>query len=120
MKSGIWRGRENGDRELRQVREPPAVPPQAAPTLDKVERRRLRERVDEPAAAPSPGSSARTRLFPGEPASGSTIGQMQRRGRDLRRLTVVGAKRIGPPGFGSLGVEVEEGGGGGVGGQVYA
>lgn len=80
---------------MRQEPEPP--PPQhqrPCGRVDKVERRRPRERVDESAAAPSPGSSARPRLLPGTrfrpsqgigPGLGHWSGGGGGGGRDLNR-----------------------------------
>lgn len=71
---------------MRQEPEPPPPPPQhqrPCGRVDKVERRRPRQRLDESAAAPSPGSSARPRLRPGT---------RLRRARPLAR----GARGAGP------------------------
>lgn len=84
-------GRNAGrERELQLRRERPPLQRRPRQPADKVERRRLRERVDEPAEVPSPGSSARPRP-PAEtrprPSPGSPRGLGHwpevERGRDL-------------------------------------
>lgn len=64
---GDLAGREGGKRNAAGTGAAAAAAPEAALAGggDKVERRLLRERVDEPAAAPSPGSSRKPRLPPG-------------------------------------------------------
>lgn len=95
------------ERELQLRQERPPLQRRPRQPADKVERRRLRETVDEPAEAPSPGSSARPRP-PAEtrsrPSPGSPHGLGHwtevERGAGLEPLTDVLAGRIGPCGLG--------------------